>query len=408
MQPLKRDINLPAPALLLLCGLFWITACESDLITDDPQPNMPNTPTVIDPDKASEYLILSDASKINGTLPDAPDGPLQISVEDTMYLVSGMPFGARLVVKHDGQQDISGFYIGVLNSSFYYDVPVVAAESGDSTEVLYINIGDAGGIDWGEFPIEILPHGPGNLPFKKFIRQVKVESPKDEDTCSPLTPAPTCYYDEDSVYYCHYLGGIQSWIWEFTVVEDATGDIHTAYAPFMFLNTPVFKHGGCCWNGNSIPAKEDPYCVPGNPEFREITVEDAYYVRYWEYLDLFDNNTYRRRLRHETNNYSTDSSNYCSGEAGYITNRSHIRENGTHDFSLGDDDIHFKRDYLYDFNDPENQYNFWTASNGSIFYTCRSLIISYIINGEKWSVVYKRNLRRDGIVEDFFEPEFYE
>ncbi len=403
-------------SLLGLSALLWATSCEPDLEPDQNQPynpTNPNNPVTLAPDEASELLLLTDAIKITGDLPAAPEGPLQISVEDTIYLISGRSFGTRLVVRYDGQQEISGFYVGIPNSSFYYDVPVVVAESGDSTEVLYINMKDAGGLDWDgldwePFTIEILPHGPGNLPFKKFIRKLKVEKPKAKDPCSPLVAPPECYSDIYGNRVCDYVGGAYSWIWEFTVAEDASGDIYTAYAPFMFLNIPPFKHGGCCWNGFSEPSKYDPYCVPGNPEYHEVTVDNAYFVRYFERLDLFDDNTYERSLRTETSNYNTDSSNYCLGEAGYSTRDHYTEEHGTHNFASGKKTINFTRLDYHSTNNEDGTYLLWAANDGEIFYTCHTLIISYIFQGEKWSDVYKRNFRSGLGMESNMYPEFYD
>ncbi|MDZ7604229.1 MAG: hypothetical protein U5K79_01285 [Cyclobacteriaceae bacterium] len=173
-------------------------------------------------------------------------------------------------------------------------------------------------------PIRIRPHGLDGSPLDEFVVDITIEDNGEgsKGPCSPLTPAPTCYYDADSLRSCNYPSGPYTWIWDFTVVKNPSGDIYTAFAPFLFHNIATFTHGGCCWNGFSTAAKYDPYCVPGNPEYHEVTVDDAYYVRYFEFLDLYDNNTFERRLRSETSNYSPDSSNYCTGEAGYFVDPS--------------------------------------------------------------------------------------
>jgi hypothetical protein len=403
--------NISLLSMLFLIGLLWMAACESDLEPDDGQinnPNNPGNPAAFDPDKAAEALVLKDARKISGGLPLAPSsGPLKINIEDTIYVVKGFPFGARVVVKHDGLHDISGFFIGVENSSFYYDVPVIEAESQDSTVVIFINLDHINGLDWDfPFPITLLPHVDG-IPIKKFIRVIKQEDAEDEEVCSPLTPAPQCFYDENNVLVCPCESGCWYWIWEFTVVEDATGDIHTAYAPGMFIENPEFQHGGCCWNGISTPAKYDPYCVSGNPEYHLLTVDDVYYVRHFEALDLFDNNVYERWTRHEDKNYHTDSSNYCTGEAGYIVDSKFTKENGKHDFTPGARQIKLTATGSYNALDSSEPSANWLASSGEISYTCHSLIISFPFNGEKWSTIYRKSMIDFNPLETYF-PEYYE
>jgi hypothetical protein len=395
---------------VLLAFMLIIASCEN--LTDTDPKTDPGTDVIIDPAKASEYLKFSNAIKIEGDLPTAPDGKLKINVKDTIYIVHGFPFGDRIVVKHDGLQDISGFYVEVIDGTFYYDVPIISSESGDSTEVFYINMGFPDGGNWDfpyTIPVRIQPHGPDGSPLDEFVVDVTIEDNEEDgvDPCSPLTPAPTCFYDTDSIRNCTYPSGPYTWIWEFTVVENPSGDIYTAYAPFMFLNIPTFTHGGCCWNGFSTPAKYDPYCVPANPEYHEVTVDNAYYVRYFEFLDLYDNNTFERRMRDETSNYSPDSSNYCTGEAGYFVDPYYNREDGTHTFSEGNNYISFNRLHLLYPQNLKNNHSFWTPKNGEIFYTCNSLIISYSFNGDKWSDVYMRNRRPLGELE-IHTPEFYE
>jgi hypothetical protein len=340
-------------------------------------------------DELSEFLVFKDASKISGSLPNASDGQLKISFEDTIYVVRGFPYGARVVVRHNGLYDISGFYVTVLNGSFYYDVPAVAEEAQDFTDVFYVDlqIPDNLDIDYPfTVPIKIQPHGPDGIPIDEFLKDITSEDPEDEDVCLPTT-----------TYSCTEREGVVTctsswnWIWEFTVVEDAIGDIAEAYQPALPQELSPFQHGGCCWNGISIPAKYDPYCVSGNPEYNLITVDDAYYVRYFESLDLFDNGKYERYTYHATHNYSPDSSNYCTNEAGYLYDESFTGEHGTHDFVPGAHHITLVTDTFYDGIDPSAQASGpWAPPRGELFYTCHSLMISVpVSNGTKWTHVYR-------------------
>jgi hypothetical protein len=222
--------------IVLIKGLFLISSCDFDG-TPDPDPNNASNPGnggQLDADIASTYLILNNASKILGDLPISPDGRFKISIKDTIFMVKGLSFGARVVVKHNGLTNITGFYVGVSNSSFYYDVPITESQDRDSTVVIYINFGIPAGVQVDyplSIPIKIQPHDASGKPGDEFDVIGTIEDPKDKDVCSPLTPEPKCFYDSNNKLVCPCESGCWYWIWEFTVVEDKSGDIHTAYAP---------------------------------------------------------------------------------------------------------------------------------------------------------------------------------
>jgi hypothetical protein len=387
---MKMHVRILMFLSIVLTNSFVFVSCESDLETiDDNQLSNPNNPSILDPDEVSDYLVLTDASKIPGNLPAASNGELKISFKDTIYVVKGFPYGARVVVRHDGLYDISGFYVAVSNGSFYYDVPIIAAEAQNSADVFYIDlqIPDDVEIDYPfTVPIKIQPHGPDGIPIDEFIKNITSEDPDDENVCLPTTTY-SCITREGALI----CTSPWNWIWEFSVTEDATGDIPEAYQPGLPQELSPFQHGGCCWNGISTPAKYDPYCVSGNPEYNLITVDDAYYVRYFESLDLFDNGKYERYTFHATHNYDPDSSNYCTGEAGYQYNESFTYEHGTHDFAPGADRIKLAIDTIHNGIDPSAQAsNPWAPPVGELFYTCHSLMISVPINnGAKWTYVYR-------------------
>jgi hypothetical protein len=180
-----------------------------------------------------------------------------------------------------------------------------------------------------------------------------------------------------------------------------------------FIDHPVYQHGGCCWYNPvtkdyvSTPAKYDPYCVSGNPEYRLVTVDDQYYVRYFEALDLFDNGIYERWTKHENKNYHPDSTDYCELITGYFSTRKFSRESGKHDFNPGSNHIKFTSIGAHDALDPSEAGGGWAIASGEILYTCKSLIITFPFNNQKWSVVYRKHKDIWNPLQTYF-PEFYE
>lgn len=382
---LIRSAGLYFMAFLLILG-----GCQEDL--DNVDPDDENNAANFSADQLSEFLVLDGASKIVQNLKGAPDGKLKISVKDTMYVVKGLQYGARVAIKHNGTQEIRGIYIGVSGSSFYYDAPA-SAEGQDSTETIYIHLEIPGNANYPlTVPIKIQPYGPDGEPLDEFERWITIEDPDDEDVCDP-TVTQTCTNREGQLI----CNSPWSWVWEATLTENLSGDIHTAYAPALFQNQNAFQHGGCCWNGISIPAKYDPYCVSGNPEYFEVTVDDAYYVRYFEFMDLFDNGKFERYMRSANKIYVPDSSNYCSGVAGYFVDDNFTLYQGEHDFTPGADNIRLT---------TQSGGSGWAMNGGELIYTCHSLIISFG-REERYIVIYRRFSGDIDEIETYL-PEFYE
>ncbi len=395
--------------MLTMSTSMFVVSCENEVEPEQANKGIPNnTSRTFTADELSDYLILKNSTKIIGLPPQPSGGNLQINSKDTIYLVKGMAFGSRVEVKHDESHEITGFYVAVSNSSFYFDVPIIEAESQETSDVFFLYLEDVDGMDFPfSFEVTILPHVNG-LPIKKFVRVVTKEDPEDEKTCLPVGPIPNCLMQDSTGQSCN-SSTYWTWIWESTLVEDNTGDIHTAYAPAMFINVSPFQHGGCCWNNISMPAKYDPYCVSGNPEYFELTVDDVYYVRYFEALHLFEDGKYLRQTRHATKNYVPDSSNYCTGQAGYRVDEDFSGEYGTHDFSPDANYINLAVTSHLDLLDPKSKAGAgWPLLSGELFYTCHYLVISYPFNGEKWSVVYQARSQYDPSDLDKFFPSYWD
>ena len=366
-------------SMILLSGLLWVVACESDIdpMDDDQSNNSNNNQVAIDPDEIAEYLMLADASKITGDLPTAPDGQLKINVKDTIYLLKGFPYGERVVIRHNGLYDISGFYVGVENSSFYYDVPVVAMEAQDSTDVIYINLGDTEGLDWKfPFPIIILPHGPDGMSWDKFVRVIKVEDPEEEPGCSITVPTD---YSLDLVH----------WEWSYTVNVDAAGNV-LHFEGKGVKKVSAYQTGGCCNDdGTNTTVANDPYCFSKysdgtpNPNWRSIDVSH-YFMWAYDILYLYNDGTFRQANTSVQTNYRPSLSDFCNNEAAYDFDINTFVKFGTHDFTPGAKYINF----TYNVTDPpvfgKNIYG------GELLYSCHNMIISFGGEGSKWHSIFRR------------------
>lgn len=385
--------------VFFLMAFIFITSCDAETDPDTDIPRDPGNEDILDPDMASELLVLENFTKVTGEMPVAPNGDLKINHKDTIYIVKDFPFGARIVVKHESLNEITGFYIGVSNSSYYFDVPKSDEETEPYTSVFYLNFAD---INDPWIPVNIQPHVNG-VPadeFKRFVRIQNLVNIKD------AVEERNCLFTQDGQQY--------NWLWEFTVVEDNTGDIHTAYAPNMYVDLPGFSYGGCCWCNSeteecySIPAKEDPYCLSANPEYFLVSVEDEFYARHFGALDLFDNGTFEWLTRSESNTFIPEDSDYCENIAAYLNYDNLSVAEGTHDYSPGAENIKFTVTASYDFLDPSLPGYIWNLPNGTFSFTCKNLIISQASSQGITSVVFRK---RDTIsVEDLWAyfPEYYD
>ncbi|MEK6480563.1 hypothetical protein WJR50_23670 [Catalinimonas sp. 4WD22] len=366
-------------SLILLNGMVWIAACESDLITgdDDDQDNDPKLPAVFDPDQALELFSFEGAWKVSGNLPAAPAGQLKISVKDTIFMPIGFPVGERLVVRHNGLYDISGFFIAVENSSFYYDVSVVEAEAQDSTDVIYLSLDETEGFDWEGFPLILLPHKDG-IPLDEFIRQVEIEKP-GEDAESITVPTS---FSLDLVH----------WEWKVTLQEDPANPrgrgINVTAKGLKKIST--YQTGGCCNDdGTSTTVANDPYCFSkysdGTPNLVWRSIDVSHFFM-WAYdiLYLYDDGTFRQASLSTQTNYRPSLSDFCNNDPTYDFDISKFVNTGTHDFTPGATSINF----TYNPTDPpvygKNIYG------GEIIYSSHNMAISFGSEGAKWWFYYKR------------------
>ena len=360
--------------ILFSGGLLWLAACEQDIDPFDADqqnkpggPDDPGNPAQIDPDEALAYLVLESAQKIAGTLQSAPDQQLKINFKDTIYLVKDFPFGARVVVKHDGLFHIGGFYIGTTDGTFYYDLPAEETEAQDSSDVIYLNIELPDDIQ-SDFPytlpIIIQPYGPDGVPLDEFNKWITVEDPESSDGC-PIT-----------VYRA------PAWEWEFTVGINYAGEVFQIDAPGL-KKISSYETGGCCNNdGTSTTVANDPNCTQNSIYFKSINVEH-YFTNVFELLTFFDDGTFKQWNASRQTNYRPSKSDFCNNLAAYDLDYNEFTKFGKHDFTPGADYLNI----IYDVTDPPVFGKI--IGSGEILYTCHSLILT-VGREEKWSIVYRK------------------
>jgi len=362
-------------SLTILCSLIY--ACDSEIDPDIGGPGTPgggnNQPgNQVDPDKASEYLLLDEATKVSGSLPTASDGNLKLSVGDTIFTVKGHPWGNRIRVLHDSTQSVHGFNIYVSGASHYFNVPeeivdgqFMAEGENDTTSVVLLEIDPP--VDEVNYPftmeIIIQPLDEAGVALDEFSRWITVEDP------------------EDSNVACNSITG-KVWEWNFTL-RLLNGAIENVWAPA--LGEPInTQGGGCCSGTGRSLTTVSPFCEVDinepNMQWIEVYPSD-YYVREYEYLQFGDDGSALADGLEIIKNWDLFNTDFCNNNLGYTWS---VSENqlvpGTHDFVPGADRINFS------FPDWEGG---WRPRGGAIVYTCNTLVITYGVEIDTFVLVYK-------------------
>ncbi len=375
--------------IIVVGGLFLISACEKDLDTDpqgDPNdPNNPNPTTPVDPEKASEYLVLDNATKINGKPAPSLDGQIQMDVEDTIFVVKGFPVGSRLEFLHDPSQDISGFYVYVKGASAYFDVPesivdgqYEAKGEEDTTSVLVLDLDPTVDTEEVNYPyhveIVIQPHDPAGMGLDSISRVITVEEPIDPSDNSGL--CNTILRTDGT--------SDRIWEWEFSVRE-YNGQILNIQAPGLAARINPQGSGCCRDDGVSVTTSDSPGCVPppngpaNNLTWVVLEVDD-YVVLTYELAWFWENGEFTILGEENKRQYDRSTTNFCTETVGYTHDLTDYTHQGTHDFVAGSDHMNL------DITDSEGGYR--PARSMDLIYTCNTLIVQWG-REDNWSKVYK-------------------
>ncbi len=399
----NHKIYNPTSILLILSLLIIFNSCQDEPEVEPSDNNkvqneeekeeeeQNNSGKTFSPDELSSFLVFTDSvSKTDGELPSAPDGQIKIDVEDTIFVVKNYPIGKRIHFKHNPSQKISGFYIYVGGSSFYYDVPETVTDDQyipegdeDTTSVILIDIDPPA--DETDYPftteIVIQPHGESGTPLDEFIKWITVEDPGNNSggLCNSIT---------DSKSTNDAGKPVKTWVWDFTIRE-YNGEVLNVFAPG--LSTVINSQGsGCCSSsGISFTVNGSPYCFVDTPHMTWVTLDvNDYSVRTYELLTFWDDGEIYQHSNEVKKQYDISITNFCSGTVGYTFDNNYYSNIGTHDFTPGASHINLEF--------PQWKGS-WRTQGGQLIYTCNTLIMSWGGN-DKFTAIY----RKKEVDEDLF------
>ncbi len=333
----------------------------------------------LDADVVSEHLLLPSASKITGKPPTATDGQIKMDVKDTIYLVKGLPIGEMIAFWHTPTQIVSGFYVYVSGSSFYYDVPktvideqFIPAAENDSISLLTVDISNGA---W-EYPfstnIQILPHGPDGIPLDDATRPIEVEDPANSCTSIIRTISPD---------------NRKLWMWEKTTLS-YNGILNTTWAPWV--PTRVQSIGaGCCWiSRNSSVFVGYPGCKKNttSPDmaYKELPL-DANITRYFEAMNILEAKKLSFFGYESKKEWDQNNTDFCSEIPAYKHDGDVYSDgaNSTHDFAPGAKSMNMSV--------PIWNGSWRPPTHVNLVYTCNTLVMKWEESeGAEWSKIYKK------------------
>ena len=388
----KKVLSLVGTFALILAWIVFAPSCanEEDVIQspngqvdpDDPiDPDDGLEDSDIEADKLSEYLVLKDAVKTDGSLPQAVDRGLKIDVQDTIYLIKGYPLGNRISFKHNPSQSMQGFNIHVANASYFFNVPkesntdYITPKEGDSTSVLVLDL-DIPEDEDVNYPfsvaITIQPHDGSGNPVDQFNRVVTIEDPNE--------PSGSC----NSIM--QPFQGLETpprWRWDFTIWEQ-NETIVKVWAPNR-KQTINSQGVGCCnESGDSYYVNEHPSCGPNStgPGFTKVTLTreeiNDYVQRIEEFMWIFDNGVFDYQGIEDKKNWDLFNTNFCTKALAYnFSFKNYGSPNdilvGTHDFTPGASKINLN---LTNWQGP-----YRIPQSADIVYTCHTLLLITEIEG---------------------------
>lgn len=375
MKALLRWLRLPV--LVMLAAIIFTECSDPEEDVAPPQEEEEE----VTPETADAFLDsfrFTASTKVVGTMPTVTNTSLVKSdVQDTLYMLPEMETPIR--ISHPESVVIGGWYVGVKNSTYYYEVPIDLEEESDTVSVIMVSI-DPKELDLPHsVPLEITPYDQNKVPVDIITRTLTVEE--------PASPSRECDIRVDG----DTLTSGDEWRWYSTTAFDTQNKL-------VFFNAPytIFKAkqtiSGCC--------AEQPVCpqavfnpVTGATDLvydSEVTAETFYQIQY-EAFTFYTNGTFKRNTYERIKNFSYENTDWCQFNPGYNDRRSDVYYYGTHDYQPGNTTISYATDRLQC--DDENGICGYGSRPGEIVHSCNVMAIvadRLMIEGRKEVRLYLR------------------
>lgn len=316
---------------MLFCGMLILLSCNPDEPVAEPEPEpklLLSALTVEEIDTLSDHMRFLGSTVKAGNMLAAPSGSsLKISIQDTLYLPSGIPMAVKFL--HDELTNVAGAYIqvhswngstnAVVNGTYHFDVPELK-ESAESDTVSVIMVGfDPDGLvgvppaGAPSFDITIAPYDESGQPLDKTEVPVVVDDPTGSDACGLVMPGTRWEWEHSDILNLEY---VHTWI----NFNAAYPDLPDSGKIFLYHYAPEILWGGdqlikgCCGNGHSYYSAS---CL-GDSLTERYLLFPTYYQQVYESIEFNSNGTFHRITREVNATPAPIESDFCNDIVGTV------------------------------------------------------------------------------------------
>lgn len=370
-------------AVLAVLFLFCCSDPAEDEITP-PKNEQEEEISQVDADAALKTFSFTSSIQTMGSVPTVVNSSLvKTNSRDTIY---ALPEIKNLIrISHPKSRPVTGIYMAVKGSTFYYDVPIDEEEESDTVSVILFEI-EGGNIEIPyDIPVDITAYDDNGQPIDILERIISVEKPKN-NMCDILDDGDTATNDWS-----------RTWEWCWTTVVDQNDQplrIHTPGRMYYASQT----HSGCCDNSVCPVYIVDPNTKIGKWVYDSEFTVDTYYGILYEGFKFYKNGTFTRFTVERQSAVDADGTDWCNGVPKLRDYLDEVTYFGTHDYSPGDAQLRYgtTRSVCAD---PLGLCGYGSRG-GQVTSSCHAMIITAGVEGQKEMRMYTRTYGNPVRVED--------